>query len=56
MTLNREQLAGASKEALKAQAIRLIRSLVLFSQTLETLPHQRYLTMKLLYYDGKKAE
>ena len=41
----------SSKENMRKQAVLLMRSLVEFSKTLDDLPQERFLTIKLYYYD-----
>ena len=40
-----------TRDTLKKQAVSFIRCLIEFSNTLDTLPEERYLSMKLSYYD-----
>mmetsp|Transcript_17492 Transcript_17492/g.29320 ORF Transcript_17492/g.29320 Transcript_17492/m.29320 type:complete len:517 (-) Transcript_17492:166-1716(-) len=42
-----------TKDTLKKQAVSFIRCLVEFSNTLEALPEERYLTMRVSYFDEK---
>jgi hypothetical protein len=52
VTLNASRIAR-TKADLKAQAISLIRALLMFTHTLESLPCHRTLSLKLLYYDER---
>eukprot|EP00599_Poterioochromonas_sp_BG-1_P010219 CAMPEP_0173147086 /NCGR_PEP_ID=MMETSP1105-20130129/8897_1 /TAXON_ID=2985 /ORGANISM="Ochromonas sp., Strain BG-1" /LENGTH=449 /DNA_ID=CAMNT_0014061447 /DNA_START=361 /DNA_END=1710 /DNA_ORIENTATION=+ len=46
----------ASKDAVKTQAAKLVRSLTEFSSTLDTLPEERWLTIELKYTERTPAE
>ena len=52
-TLNGSEV---TREAMRQQAIRLIHKLIDFSSTLGELPPDRWLALKLLYFDGVTPE
>ena len=49
---NNEKISGAHTESETRKAtIRLLRTIILLTQTLDSLPDDVMMTMKLLYYD-----
>ena len=53
---NNEKISGAHSESETRKAtIQLLRTIIILTQTLEALPDDVMMTMKLLYYDdGRK--
>jgi len=49
---NDEKIAGAHSETeIRKATIRLLRTIILLTQTLDSLPDNIMMTMKLLYYE-----
>lgn len=49
---NNEKIGGAhSSTEIRKATIRLLRTIILLTQTLDSLPDDIMMTMKLLYYD-----
>mgnify|MGYP000514787089 CR=1 FL=1 len=49
---NNEKISGAnSSTEIRKATIRLLRTVILLTQTLDSLPDDIMMTMKLLYYD-----
>ncbi|GFE54535.1 HORMA domain-containing, putative [Babesia ovis] len=46
-------VVNADKEEVKRQTVKVLRDLVLLAQSLSPLPENRYLSMRLLYYDER---
>ncbi|GIX64638.1 HORMA domain protein, putative [Babesia caballi] len=46
-------VVSADKEHVKRQTVQVLRDLVLLAQSLSPLPDNRYLSMRLLYYDDR---
>ncbi|GBE61728.1 HORMA domain containing protein, putative [Babesia ovata] len=46
-------VVSADKEEVKRQTVRVLRDLVLLAQSLSPLPENRYLSMRLMYYDER---
>ena len=52
---NKKKVTSAkSMEEIKKATVRLLRTIVVLTQTLSSLPDKVYMTMKLLYYDESK--
>jgi hypothetical protein len=45
-----------SKENIKKSTVNMLRTLIVMASTLSPLPDDRYLTMKLFYYDERTPE
>ncbi|CDR95054.1 HORMA domain containing protein, putative [Babesia bigemina] len=46
-------VVSADKEEVKRQTVKVLRDLVLLAQSLSPLPDNRYLSMRLMYYDER---
>lgn len=54
---NNEKISGAQSETeIRKATIRLLRTIILLTQTLDSLPDDVMMTMKLLYYDDVTPE
>ena len=45
-----------TKDQIKKATVQMLRTLISMATTLKTLPDERFLTMKLLYYDSRTPE